>query len=121
MRDYSNLDDEARTELLTYLVVSQLIARADTAEWLRPVHLVECGRLWLTINGGRCHWTDSVRLVNLSVEIANRAWRLPRFRDATSLAKLFTASWGLDYRSPLVRDLGDICTQNLMQSMVERA
>ncbi|MCX4156174.1 MULTISPECIES: hypothetical protein [Paraburkholderia] len=36
----SNLDDEARAELLCYLVVGQLVARARTGEWLRTDHLV---------------------------------------------------------------------------------
>jgi hypothetical protein len=41
-----NLDDEARAELLCYLVVGQLAARARTGEWLRTDHLVESTRIW---------------------------------------------------------------------------
>ncbi|CAE6945994.1 hypothetical protein R69608_05523 [Paraburkholderia nemoris] len=45
------LDDEARAELLCYLVVAQLVARARTGEWLRTDHLVESTRIWLAGNG----------------------------------------------------------------------
>ena len=49
---FPNIDDEARAELLTHLVVSQLIARTRTAQRLLPVHFVGAGRIWLAANGG---------------------------------------------------------------------
>ncbi|WP_144161541.1 hypothetical protein [Paraburkholderia sp. BCC1885] len=47
-----NLDDEARSELLTYLVVSQLVGHATTGKWLKVEHLIESENLWLKANGG---------------------------------------------------------------------
>lgn len=38
------LDDEARVELLCYLVVAQLVARARSGDWLRThSQLLQCG------------------------------------------------------------------------------
>ncbi|WP_284692628.1 hypothetical protein [Paraburkholderia terrae] len=34
-------DDEARAEMLCYLVVGELVAMARTGDWLRTDHLVE--------------------------------------------------------------------------------
>lgn len=47
----SGLDGEARTELLCYLVVSQLVGRVRTSSWLRTDHLVESTRIWSDGNG----------------------------------------------------------------------
>jgi hypothetical protein len=76
---------------------------ACTAEWLKPVHLVESQRIWLMANGGRSGWAESLRLAKLSDTSAHRVWQLPPFQDAGLLAKFFTDGWRLDYRSPLVR------------------
>jgi hypothetical protein len=62
MPDFQKLDDEARAELLTYLVVSQLIGRARTAEWLKPGQLVESERTWRAANGGHSGWAESLQL-----------------------------------------------------------
>lgn len=40
-----NPDDEARSELLAYLVVSQLVGHASTGEWLKLEHLIESENL----------------------------------------------------------------------------
>lgn len=98
----SNLDDEVRAELLGYLVVGQLVARARTGEWLRTDHLVESTRIWLTGNGADDDWTERVYLGALPEQIALVFSELPRFADSVSLAKLFTDGWRLDYRSPIV-------------------
>lgn len=66
----SSLDGEARAELLCYLVVGQLVARAHTLEWLRADHLVESTRVWLAGNGTDTDWTERVYLRALSEQIA---------------------------------------------------
>jgi hypothetical protein len=41
MPDFQSLDDEALSEPLTYLVVSELNGRSPrTADWFEPVHLL---------------------------------------------------------------------------------
>jgi hypothetical protein len=108
-----HLDDEARAELLCYLVVGQLVARSRTGEWLRTDHLVESTRIWLASNSAEARWTERVHLGALSEQIALDFAELPRFSDAASLAKLFTDGWRLDYRSPIVRGVYAACKSEL--------
>jgi hypothetical protein len=107
------LDEEARTELLCYLVVGQLVAHARTGEWLRTDHLVESTRIWLAGNGAKANWSDRVRLGALSEKAARDFTGLPRFADTIFLAKLFTDGWRLDYRSPVVRGIHAACESKL--------
>lgn len=107
------LDDEARAELLCYLVVAQLVARARTGEWLRTDHLVESTRIWLAGNGAQATWRESVRLGALSEKVALDFTEQPRFGDAAALARLFTDGWRLDYRSPIVRGIHAACEGEL--------
>ncbi|RAS38310.1 hypothetical protein [Paraburkholderia bryophila] len=108
-----NLDAEARAELLTYLVVAQLIARARTGAWLRTDHLVESTRIWLGGNGADASWEDRVRLGALSEKVAWSFVDIPQFADPDLLAKLFTHGWRLDYRSPIARGIYTACRTQL--------
>ncbi|WP_091789826.1 hypothetical protein [Paraburkholderia steynii] len=107
------LDDEARTELLCYLVVSQLLSRIRTDDWLRTDHFVECSRIWSQANTASLNWFESVRLRQLSVELASSIWAIEMLRDAQELTSLFTGGWRLDYRSPIVRGMHDVCVERL--------
>ena len=108
-----HLDNEARAELLCYLVVGQLIAQARTGKWLRTDHLVESTRMWLAGNGADADWTERVYLGALSERVALDFSELPRFADSASLAKLFTDCWRLDYQSPIVRWIYAACESEL--------
>lgn len=46
----SRFDDEARGELLCYLVVGELVAMARTGNWLKTGHLVELAHIWMNAN-----------------------------------------------------------------------
>lgn len=109
----ASLDDEARAELLCYLVVAQLIARARTGAWLRTDHLVESTRIWLAGNGADAGWLERVHLGALSETIALDFAEQPCFANAPELAKLFTDGWRLDYRSPTVRGIYAACRNEL--------
>jgi hypothetical protein len=109
-----NLDDEARAELLTYLVASQLIGRARSGEWLKIDHLIESEQLWLKANGGNCDLPDRLRLAADSLRIASGVLVFPAMQDLALLTRLFTDGWRLDYRSPVVRGLFDVCTNHLL-------
>lgn len=102
-------DDEARAEMLCHLVVAQLIARARTGDWLRTDHFVESARVWSRANGASPNWFESARLRKVSVELASTIWAIDPPRDSEELAKLFTDGWQLDYRSPTVRGIHDVC------------
>ncbi|CAB3744387.1 hypothetical protein LMG24238_07253 [Paraburkholderia sediminicola] len=113
MTDSSNLDDEARAELLCYLVVGQLVAQARTGGWLRTDHAVELLNIWLKGNGARANWQDRPYLGTLSEKVALDFARLPGFADSDSLAQLFTDGWRLDYRSSIVRRIYAACEDEL--------
>ena len=115
MSDVPTFDDEARAELLCYLVVGQLVAQARTGKWLRTDHLVESMSIWLSGNGAYADWLGRLRLGALSEKVALDFAEQPRFADAASLAKLFTDGWHLDYRSPIVRGIYAACDDELHQ------
>jgi hypothetical protein len=49
-------DDEARAEMLCYLVVGELVTMARTGDWLRTDHLVELSLVWMRANGANPEW-----------------------------------------------------------------
>ncbi|TCG04607.1 hypothetical protein BZM27_39775 [Paraburkholderia steynii] len=108
------LDGQARAELLCYLVAAQLLGRARSGSWLRTDHLVESMRTWAGGNGATPDWFESVRLGNISRQLAETTWAVEPLRDADVLAILFTDGWRLDFRSPIVRGIHDLCAARLM-------
>jgi hypothetical protein len=116
MTDSSNLDDEARSELLCYLVVGQLVARARTSGWMRTDHVVELLTIWLNGNGAQADWLDRLYLRLLSEKVALDFAELPRFADSSWLAQLFNDGWRIDYRSPIVRTIYTACEGELKAS-----
>ena len=56
----TKLDDEAKAELLTFLVVGQLFAFARSGEWLRTDHLIKSSQMWLSSNGAACDWLECI-------------------------------------------------------------
>jgi hypothetical protein len=101
------MDDETKAELLTFLVVGQLLAFARQGEWLRTDHLIESCQIWLSSNGARCDWLKRAKLVEASKRLAVEAYASPFPRDEAGLLELFNldGGWFLDYRSPVVRDI----------------
>ncbi|WP_248295490.1 hypothetical protein [Paraburkholderia sp. UYCP14C] len=104
-----NLDDEARTELLGYLVVVQLIARARTGQWLEAAHVCESVLLWLSANGGNCGARERSNLSRLSVDVAEQFLGLPTFDDEASLIQMTLALSRLDYRKAEVKKILAVC------------
>jgi hypothetical protein len=104
-----NFDDEARTELLCYLVVGELVAMARSGEWLRTDHLVESARIWLKANGATCDWQERVELARVASELASGVLASFALTTEQSLVPLFADGWMLDYRSPIVCDIHRLC------------
>ncbi|QYD67991.1 hypothetical protein KZJ38_17080 [Paraburkholderia edwinii] len=115
-----HLDDEARAELLTYLVAGQLVARARTGVWLETTHLVESAQIWLASNGANCSWFERAHLARVSAELAPSFLNAPALSDAATLAQLFTDGGRLDYRSPIVGEMFSVCQQLLRRSIWKR-
>jgi len=112
----SNFDDEARAELLCYLVIAQLVARARTGEWLRTDHLVESGRIWCKANGVRFDWQERVSLGQTAAELAPRVRETFGLTRERSLTPLFVDGWMLDRESPVVCDIHEVCSRRLASS-----
>ncbi len=109
----TKLDHAERAELLCFLVMAQLIGHASTGDWLRTDHVVEATRMWLASNSAECAWFERVRLARMSVDLAPQFLVFPLFRNAKEIVTLFTDGWQLDYRSPIVRGMLDVCTEHL--------
>jgi hypothetical protein len=109
--DVRPLDDDARTELLCFLVIGQLFTFARDGVWLRTDHLIESAQLWLNSNGAECDWLEHAKLVDASRVIAGRESANPFPAHDSDLRKLFNlqSGWFLDYRSPVVQRILEVC------------
>jgi hypothetical protein len=112
------LDDEARLEMLCFLVVGQLFAFAREGMWLRTEHVIESAQIWLSSNGAECDWLERARLVEASCVIARRECVHPFPKDDADLHRLFNlrTGWFLDYRSPIVQRIHALCASHLNKS-----
>lgn len=112
------LDDEARTELLCFLVVGQLFIFAREGVWLRTDHLIEAVRIWLRSNSAECDWLVRARLVEASRVIAGQESARPFPKDDADLHQLFNlrTGWFLDHRSPFVQRIHALCADYLKAS-----
>ncbi|WP_321948092.1 hypothetical protein [Paraburkholderia sp. J10-1] len=109
------LDDEARAELLCFLVIGLLFTFAREGVWLRTDYLIESAQIWLRSNGAECDWLERARLVEMARTIAERESARPFPKDDADLHKLFKlrTGWYLDYRSPVVQRIHSLCTARL--------
>lgn len=109
------MDEETKAELLTFLVVGQLLAYARSGEWLRTDHMIESCQIWLSSNGARCDWLDRAKAVEAARAFAESVRELPFSRDEAGLTRLFNLDrgWFLDYRSPVVRELHTLSVARL--------
>jgi hypothetical protein len=111
----SKLDGPERADLLCFLVMAQLIGHATAGEWLRIDHAVEAGRIWAASNSAECNWLERAKLARIAADIAPTFLVFPCFQDAREIVKLFVDGWMLDYRSPTVRGMLDVCAEHLHQ------
>ena len=108
-----NHGDETRAELLSYLVVGQLIAHARTGQWLKTAHSVELLRIWENRNGPRFDWLDQARLSILTQEVAAGFLDSPESGDADLRMLFLSGSWHLDYQAPTVMRIFRACEATL--------
>ncbi|MFM0515335.1 hypothetical protein [Paraburkholderia sp. RL17-373-BIF-A] len=113
----NSLDHEARAELLCYLVATQLAAHACTGEWLRTDHFVESLNLWLITSGAEADWLERMQFKPLSEMVARDLHKLPHFRKVSTLAELFTDGLRLNYHSPIVLIIYEICDRKARKSI----
>lgn len=92
-----------------------LIGHASTGNWLRTDHVVKAGRIRAESNSIDCGWIEQARLAQMAAELAPTFLVFPCFRGGKELVKLLADGWQLDYRSPTVRGMLDVCAEHLMQ------
>ncbi|QYD68769.1 hypothetical protein KZJ38_21550 [Paraburkholderia edwinii] len=113
-----NLDLPACTELLTFLVVSHLLARSMTGEWLSPEHVVESTHMWLSANGANTDWLQRVMLSSRALDVAKQVARAsPSMADIKSVSSMLCENLRLDFRSPAARSLYGVCLNYLAGRM----
>ncbi|WNC95040.1 hypothetical protein RI103_34765 [Paraburkholderia sp. FT54] len=115
MSTLHSFDDDARAEMLCYLVVAELVALARTGEWLRTDHVVESCRIWMKANGVTCDWQDRVALAGAAARLAPDVLEAVKLTTERSLATLFSDGWMLDYGSPTVCEIHRVCSNFLTQ------
>ncbi|QVN23547.1 hypothetical protein [Burkholderia pyrrocinia] len=59
-----------QTDLLSYLVTSQLTARMRSGAWPATSQLVGVLRAWLACHHAECGWLDRIRIAHASATIA---------------------------------------------------
>ncbi|UEP32422.1 MULTISPECIES: hypothetical protein [unclassified Burkholderia] len=65
-----------QTDLLSYLVTSQLTARMRGRAWLSTSQAVGALRAWLECHHAECGWLDRIRIVDASVTIAQGIYEI---------------------------------------------
>ncbi|MHB9842093.1 hypothetical protein Q8F57_045825 [Paraburkholderia terrae] len=109
-------DDDARAEMLCYLVVGELVAMARTGDWLRTDHLVELSCIWMHANGAHPEWRDRISIVRMAVDLAPDVLATSGLRTEKALAPLFTDGGRLDYRVPVVGEIHERCAARLQRA-----
>jgi hypothetical protein len=101
-------------DLLTYLVVSQLVRYRLTDRWLTARQVVESTHLWMCVNG-RVELLQRVTLGSRAQDIAAHVLRVSKVQfDAEALTGVFVDFIHLDYRSPVVVEVHHACVVHVM-------
>jgi hypothetical protein len=96
-------------DLLTYLVVSQLVRHRLTGKWLTTKHSVESTHLWMAMNG-RLDLLARVSLASRAQALAEQLLQVSKVEfDAKTLVTAFVDSGRLNYRSPAVAEVRHAC------------
>jgi hypothetical protein len=112
-----SVGDEVRAELLCYLVVAQLVAGVRTGAWLRTDHLVESGRIWCKANGANVDWQARIPLGQMAAELAPQVMDRFGLAKERSLVPLFIDGWRLDYASPVICGILEVCAARLQRAV----
>jgi len=114
-----DFDLYAQTELLAYLVASQLVMHQRTSQWLNLEPLVEYSHLWLRLNSRRADWLQRIGLACRAQRLAEQIEQTSRERyDAKTVARMLFDGLRLDLRSPVVTEIFVVCATNLPGQVV---
>lgn len=103
-------DTTAQAELLTFLVVSQLLMRHVAHRWLTVEQVVESTHLWLRSHGDRIDWLERIELAGRAQGLAESAARVEGITfKAGALRQAFLGCGRQDYRSPVAARIYSVC------------
>jgi len=70
-------------------------------------------RVWLGGNRRECDWQDRLTIARLAAELAPEVLTSFQLTAKMDLAALFEEGWRLDYCSPVVHDIHELCARQL--------
>ena len=93
-----------KAELLTFLVVSQLVEKRQSGKWLEVDAVVGLEREWFESRAKEVPWLERVSIATWSAPLASRLEDIvPQFSKIACKTFTVKGSQGLDFRIPLVR------------------
>ena len=103
-------DTDAQAELLTYLVVSQLLMRHRAGRWLTVELVVASTRLWLRSHGDRIDWLQRIDLASRARGLAENMTKIEGVTiDAKGLRQALLGCQRPDFRSPAAARIYSFC------------
>ena len=69
--------------------------------------------MWVESTHADCGWLVRLEMGCASSKLASQLLVFPKFGDAAVLAGLFGDGWQLDFGSPVVRGIYDVCNEHL--------
>jgi hypothetical protein len=100
------LDLQAQTELLAYLVIAQLITRQTTGDWMSVELTVESTHAWLRSCRRKEDVIRRVMVASRALNVAQRIqWDLGLVLNGSTIAIMFDENLRLDFNSTLARDV----------------
>lgn len=115
-------DTGAQAELLTYLVVSQLLMRHVAHRWLTVDQVVESTHLWLRSHGDRIDWLARIELAGRAEGLAESVTRIEGITfKAAALRRALLGCERQDYRSPAAARIYGVCIDFVVDRNVARS
>jgi hypothetical protein len=110
-------DLRAQSELLAYLVISQLVSTHATGEWLSVANTVESVQLWLQSSKGDDDLIRRVMVATRARELAHRIEsELHLALSGSVVAAMFDQNLRLDFGSEVARDIYEQCLNYLLRT-----
>jgi hypothetical protein len=108
-------DLRAQSELLAYLVISQLVSKHATGDWMSVAHTVESVQMWLQSCKRDEDLTRRVMVATRACEIAQRIESEHQLLlNGSAVASTFDKNLRLNFSSALASDIYQLCLNLLL-------
>ena len=115
MTTYSRWDIHARSELLTFLVISHLFTKHITGRWMTPANTVESAKSWARKNSRDGDLLSRVRLACWAQNVAECIGSEAGVAlNASFFASMFDSRLRLDFAAPTTRSIYRTCQRHLL-------